>query len=275
MRTKLFLLFILSHCLTFAQSDIKKPHTKFDLGIRFGGSLLPDVDDQIQKNYKLGMNGAVNVSYKLNKYLRLKAEVSFAQKGKSYNYSDTISLFTNFNELINTIVDTSLISLLRGFVNDNVYSSYNGYHKLGYLEMPLLLEATYYKFKFSAGPYIGLTIKSYTKEYLNQEIPLIDLISPAIDSLGTSAFLINSSINSIFPGYNQTSITESTNTDQFTVWNVGYILQIGYQIHANTFLEASYSKAFNNYLIDNTNNYRLAAFTLSLRYNFELNKLKN
>jgi len=271
----LILLLSASYSSINAQYASEQQFTKWTIGARAGGSLLPDFKEQLQNNYNLGFNAGLTGAYKLNKYLSIKTEVNFAQKGKSYSYNETQSLFTSFNQIIGAIIDTSIIGTVQGYVDDGVYSTYKGYHKLGYVEMPLLAEATFYKFKLAAGPYVGLLVKSYTKESLNQNIPLLDLISPAIDSLGFAAFLVQGLIDSSFPGYKETFTSESTNTDKFTQWNYGFLVQLCYQIHQNTFLEARYSKGLNSYLQDNSNNIQLSTFTLSLAYNFGIKKLKN
>lgn len=274
MKKRITLLLFLAYVQLHAQSLDEQQLSKWSIGLRAGGSLLPDFDDQLLNNYKLGLNGGVTGSYKLNKYLLLKTEVNFAQKGKSYAYLQTQSLFTSFNQLIGAIIDTSIIGTVQGYVDDGVYSSYKGYHKLGYIEMPLLAELSYYKFKIAAGPYIGLLVKSYTIESLDQDIPLLDIISPAIDSLGFAAVFVNGLINTTFPGYRQTKTSESTNSDKFTTWNYGFTAQVSYQIYQNTFLEARYAKSLSNYLKDESESQQLSTFTLSLAYNFGLKKLK-
>ena len=266
---------ILTSTLLNAQNITERQLSNWGIGVRAGGSLLPDFEREIQNNYKLGFNGGISGSYKINKYFLLKTEVSFAQKGKSYSKNETQSLFTSFNQILGAIIDTSIIGAVQGYVDDGVYSSYKGYHKLGYLEMPLLAEASFYKFKITAGPYVGLLVKSYTKETLDQNIPLLDLLSPAIDSLGFAAFFVNGLISSSFPGYRQTLVSENTNSDKFTKWNYGYMVQLSYEIYQNTYLEAKYSRCLNNYLISDKSSIQLSTFTLSLAYNFGLRKLKS
>lgn len=275
MNKKLLYLFM---CIGLSQINAQNANdqqiSKWELGPRAGFNLLPDFEDQLQNNFKIGLNGGLKGSYKFNKNLAIKMELNFTQKGKSYSNTKTDHLFTSFNELLGAFIDTSTISSLQGVVDDGIYSSYNGYHKLSYIEMPLLAEATFYKFKLSAGPYVGLLIKSYTKETLNQNIPLLDIVSPLIDSLGFAAIFVNNLINTSFPGYRQTSITESTFSSNFTKINYGFLMQLSYQIHPQTFLEVSYSRALNSYLNDKSNNIQLTTFTLSLTYNFGLKKLK-
>lgn len=91
-----------------------------------------------------------------------------------------------------------------------MYSNYKGYHKLTYIEAPLLVEVSTKRFTLSAGPYFGYLLRSYTKESLDQNIPLLDIVSPVIDSLGFAAFFVKGLINSTFPGYESTDISEST-----------------------------------------------------------------
>ncbi len=275
MNKKLFYLFM---CIGLGQINAQDANfqqiSKWELGPRAGINLLPDFEDQLQNNFKIGLNGGLAGSYKFNKNLAIKMELNFTQKGKSYSNTETDHLFTSFNQLLGTFIDTSIISSLQGYVDDGIYSSYSGYHKLSYVEMPILAEASFYKFKFSAGPYIGLLIKSYTKETLDQNIPLLDLVSPLIDSLGFAAIFVNNLINTSFPGYRQTSIIESSSSSNFTKINYGFLMQLSYQIHPHTFLELSYSRALNSYLIDKSNKIQLTTFTLSLAYNFGLKKLK-
>jgi hypothetical protein len=123
-------------------------------------------------------------------------------------------------------------------------------------------------------PHHGAVLSKYTKESLDQNIPLLDLTKPIVDSAGFSGFLINGLINNTFPGYKETFTSESTSTTNFTQVNYGFILYLSYQIHSNTFLEARYSKGLNSYLIDTNDNIPLSSFTLSLAYNFGLKKLK-
>jgi hypothetical protein len=274
MKFKIVFLLLLTSKILFAQLDRDPNPVKWQIGARMGGSLLPEKNELEQNQFKIGFNGGINTHYKINKYWGLKAEFNFSQKGKAYSFNDKQSLFSSFNQIISPILDTSIIGAVQGFVDDGVYSSYKGYHKLGYLEMPILAELTFYKFKFTAGPYVGLLVQAYTKESLDQNIPLLDLISPAIDSLGIAAFLIQGLIDASFPGYNQTEITESTESSSFTKVNYGFLAQISYQIHQNLYLEARYSRALNNYLIQNANNAQLSTFTLSLAYNFDLKRLK-
>ena len=274
MKKGIALLLFLAYVQVHAQSLNEQQLSKWSIGLRAGGSLLPDIDDQLQNNYKLGFNGGITTTYKLNSWLSLKTEVNFAQKGKSYTYLQTQSLFTSFNQLIGAIIDTGIIGSVQGYVDDGVYSTYKGYHKVGYIEMPLFAEFTYYKFKITAGPYLGLLVRSYTIESLDQDIPLLDIVSPAIDSLGFAAVFVNGLINTTFPGYRQTKTSESTTTDKFTTWNYGVTAQVVYQIYPNTFLEARFSKALNSYLKDESESIQLSTFTLSLAYNFGLKKLK-
>lgn len=274
MRNVLFLLLIVISLKVQAQADREQELTNWSIGLRAGGSLLPDFEDQQQKNFKLGFNGGVNTSYKLNKHFNLKLEVNFAQKGKSYSYDEKDNLFTSFNDLIGLIIDTSIIGSVQGFVDDGVYSTYNGYHRLGYVEVPLSAEINYYKFKLTAGPYLGILLNSYTKESLDQDIPLLDIVSPLIDSLGIGAFFVNSIINTSFPGYRETFVSESTSKTSFTQFNYGALIQLSYQMYENTFLEARYSRGLNSYLKDESDNIQLSSFTLSLAYNFGIKKLK-
>jgi len=274
MKKALLLFLMLQLTLTQAQNTNNQNMSNWSLGARAGFSLLPDAEDQLQKNYKLGINAGGNISYKCNKYLTIKTEVNYTQKGKSYMFEEKESLFTNFNFILAGIIDTSIINSAQGFVDDGVYSTYKGYHKLSYVELPLLAEVNFYKFKFTAGPYIGILINAYTKESLDQNIPLLDLAQPLIDSLGSSSFLVNGLINASFPGYKETYISESTSTTNFTQVNYGFILYLSYQIHNNTFLEARYSRGINSYLVDNNDNIQLSTFTLSLAYHFALKKLK-
>jgi hypothetical protein len=274
MRNVLFLLLIVISLKVQAQADREQELTNWSIGLRAGGSLLPDFEDQQQKNFKLGFNGGVNTSYKLNKHFNLKLEVNFAQKGKSYSYDEKDNLFTSFNDLIGLIIDTSIIGSVQGFVDDGVYSTYKGYHRLGYVEVPLLAEINYYKFKLTAGPYLGILLNSYTKESLDQDIPLLDIVSPLIDSLGIGAFFVNSIINTSFPGYRETFVSESTSKTSFTQFNYGALIQLSYQMYENTFLEARYSRGLNSYLKDESDNIQLSSFTLSLAYNFGIKKLK-
>jgi hypothetical protein len=274
MRKVLFLLLLVISLKGQAQADREQELTNWTIGLRAGGSLLPDFEDQQQKNFKLGFNGGVNTSYKLNKNFNLKLEVNFAQNGKSYSYDEKDNLFTSFNDLIGVIIDTSIIGSVQGFVDDGVYSTYKGYHRLGYVEVPLLAEINYYKFKLTAGPYLGILLNSYTKESLDQDIPLLDIVSPLIDSLGIGAFFVNSIINTSFPGYRETFVSESTSKTSFTQFNYGALIQLSYQMYENTFLEARYSRGLNSYLKDESDNIQLSSFTLSLAYNFGIKKLK-
>lgn len=274
MLKKVFFFFlVLGFYQTKAQSAAESPLSKWSIGIRAGGSLLPDFNEHLQNNFKLGVNGGIYGSYKINKLLTLNAEFCVSQRGKSYSYNETQSLFTSFNQIIGAIIDTNLVGDIQGFIDDGVYSSYKGYHKLTYFEIPLLAELNLYKFKLKAGPYVGFLIKSYTKESLDQNIPLLDLISPAIDSLGFAALLVQGLIDSSFPGYKETFITESTTNDVFTKINYGVLFQVSYQIHQNVFLEARFTRNLNSYLVDDTNNLQLSNFTLSLAYNFGIKKL--
>jgi hypothetical protein len=273
---KLFLLFLflLGFNQTKAQSASESQLSKWSIGIRAGGSLLPDFENQLQNNFKMGINGGIYGAYKLNKHISLKTELGFSQRGKSYSYTETQSLFTSFNEIIGAIVDTNIIGGIQGFVDDGVYSNYEGYHKTTYFEIPLLSEITLYKFKLTTGPYVGFLMRSYTKESLDQNIPLLDLISPAIDSLGFAAIFVESLISASFPGYRETYNSESTSTDIFTKLNYGILFQLSYQLHQNTFLEARFTRSLNNYLLDDPKNKQLSNFTLSVAYNFGLKKLK-
>jgi hypothetical protein len=274
MRKVSFLLLLVISLKGQAQADREQELTNWTIGLRAGGSLLPDFEDQQQKNFKLGFNGGVNTSYKLNKHFNLKLEVNFAQKGKSYSYDEKDNLFTSFNDLIGVIIDTSIIGSVQGFVDDGVYSTYKGYHRLGYVEVPLLAEINCYKFKLTAGPYLGILLNSYTKESLDQDIPLLDIVSPLIDSLGIGAFFVNSIINTSFPGYRETFVSESTSKTSFTQFNYGALIQLSYQMYENTFFEARYSRGLNSYLKDESDNIQLSSFTLSLAYNFGIKKLK-
>lgn len=275
MKKVLVIFFLFGKFQINAQEVKEKQYTDWSVGIRAGASLLPDFEDQLQRNYKLGLNAGINTTYKFNKFLSFKMEVNYAQKGKSYSYDEKDNLFTSFNDLLALVIDTSIARSLQGYVDDGVYSSYKGYHKLSYVEVPLLTEFNYYKFKLTAGPYLGILVNAYTKESLDQNIPLLDVISPLIDSLGIPSFLINGLIDSSFPGYKDTYISENTNSEKFTKFNFGFLLQLSYQIHQNTFLEARYARGLNSYLMDKSENIQLSTFALGLTYNFRIKKLNN
>lgn len=257
-----------------AQLANEQQYSKWGLGLRAGGSLLPDFDDQFQNNYKLGLSGGVTGTYKVNKHFGVKFEANITQRGKSYSFSEKDNLFTSFNDLIGMLIDTSLIGSVQGYIDDGVYSDYKGYHKLTYVELPLLAEFSVQRFTLSAGPYFGYLIRSYTKESLDQNIPLLDLVSPVIDSLGFAAVFVKALINSSFPGYESTSISESTASNSFTKLNYGFLVQLSYQIYDQTMLEARFSRNLNSYLINDKNNLQLSNFTLSLIYNFRFKKQK-
>ena len=88
MKKALLLFLLLELTKTQAQELRDQQMSKWSLGVRAGMSLLPDFEDQLQKNYKLGINAGINTSYKLNKYLSFKTEVNYTQKGKSYSFQD-------------------------------------------------------------------------------------------------------------------------------------------------------------------------------------------
>lgn len=274
MKNALVLLFLFGNFQIKAQEEKEKHYTNWSIGARAGFSLLPDFEDQLQRNYKLGMNAGLNTTYKYNKFLSFKAEFNYAQKGKSYQYENKESLFTSFYDVFATFIDTSAIGAVKGYVDDGVYSTYQGYHKLGYFEMPLLAELKYHKFKLAAGPSMAILVNAYSKESLNQNIPLLDLISPFIDSLGVSSFLVNSLIDASFPGYKDVYVSESTNSDKFTKFNYGFLFCLSYQMYQNTFFEVRYASTLNSYLIDKNNDTKLSSFTLSLTYGFDIKKLK-
>jgi hypothetical protein len=255
-----------------AQVINEQQYSKLGFSLRAGGSLLPDFDNQFQNNYKLGLTGGLAGTYKFNKYLGLKLEASISQRGISYSYSEKDNLFSSFNSLIGMIIDTSLIGSIQGYIDDGVYSDYNGYHKLTYVESPLLAEFSIKKFTLTAGPYFGYLIKSYTKESLDQNIPLLDIVSPVIDSLGFAATFVKALINSTFPGYESTVLTESTASSKFTKLNYGFLVQLSYEIYNHTYLEARYSRNLNYYLIDDKSSSQLSNFTLSFIYNFKFKK---
>lgn len=263
---------IVQYCSVSAQTTSDQLFSKWSINLRGGGSLLPDFENQMQNNYKLGINAAISGNYKLNKYIGFKVEAAYSQRGKSFQYSETDHLFTSFNDLIGGLIDTTIIGSINGYVDDGIYSTYKGYHKLSYIELPLITEVTYQKFKIAAGPCIGFLIKSYTKQSLDQNIPLLDIISPAIDSLGFASFLVKGLINSTFPGYNETYVTESTSASIFTKINYGLLVQLSFEIYEQTFLEARFSKNLNNYLIDDSNNGQLSNFSLGISYNFKFKK---
>lgn len=274
MKNLFLVLILLSTTLLKAQETQEKRYTKWSIGARAGMSLLPDFENQLQKNYKLGLNAGISSTYKLNKYLTFKTEINFTQKGKSYSFNTTESLFDSFDDVIGTLIDTAILGSVQGFLNDDVYSAYNGYHKLNYLEMPLLAELNFYKFKLCAGPYAGILVGAYTKESVDQNIPLLDLAKPFIDSLGFTSFLVYGLIDASFPGYQDTYITESSSTTGFTQFNYGFLAHLSYEIYNNTTIEARYSRAFNSYLSNSNDNIKLSTFTLSLTYNFKIKKLK-
>lgn len=270
----IFLWFFTSLSLSFAQGTSNKDYTRWSVGVRAGGSLMPDFENQIQNNFKLGFDAGVSATFKLNKTFSLKTELLFTQKGKSYSFETRDSLFNLLSGLLGTAIDPSLFNPIQGAVDDGVYSSYKGYHRLTYLEIPLLAEVNLYKFKITAGPYIGFVMRAYSKEQLDQRIPLLDLIKPTIDSLGFVAVIFNNLISSSFPGYGQTLTTESTETTAFTQFNYGYMCRLSYEIHKNTFLEARYTAALNSYLTDPAQNISLSSFTLGLSYNFGIKKMR-
>lgn len=271
----IILFFLIMPCgySALAQTSGNNKYTPWVLDLRAGGALMPDFENELQNNFKLGFDAGVSAAYKFNKTFSLKTELLFTQKGKSYSYQTKQSLLSNFNGLLGSFIDTTLIGSVQGFVDDGVYSNYRGYNKLTYLEIPLLAEVNIYKFKLTAGPYIGFLIAAKNKEELKQDIPLLDLLSPGIDSLGFAAFLVKGLISSTFPGYNQTQVTESSETAAFTQLNYGYMIRLSYEIHKNTFLEARYTSALNSYLTDPEQKISLSSFSLGLSYAIGIKKM--
>ena len=256
-----------------AQTSTETTSSKWQMGLRVGGNLLPNQSDLDQTEFKLGLNSGITAAYKVNKWLSVKTELSFSQKGQGYVYSEKTSLLKTFNDLIGTVIDTSTLGSIAGYVDDNVNSNYKGYNKVGYLEIPVMAAFTCEKFTVSAGPYVGYVVKALNKEQLSQTSPLLDLISPAIDSLGFAAALVKGLINNAFPGYKQPVLTESTETNLFEQFNYGFVAQVGYQMERNLYLELRYSQALTNYLVaDRGDNIKLKAITVSLHYSFNLKK---
>lgn len=268
---KLYLLMLLLGSLqVLAQSE--QQLSKWSVGGSVYGNLLPEKDNLEQLFFKPGVSAGINAGYKFNEHFTLKTGLMFAQKGKMYHKEDTLSLLKSFNGLIGTIVDTGIVNSVAGYINDKVYSHYEGYNRLGYIEIPLLAEFSGSHFKFAAGPYIGLLVNAHTKESLKQDIPALDLIKPVIDSLGFAAALVQGMVQSAFPGYNQPYITETSETADFVQLKYGYMIQLSYKIYPNTFLELRFSQSLNDYLKNDPDHTKIMALSIGVNYSFHLRK---
>lgn len=269
-----------------AQSVSEMPNKRWSIGLDAGANLLPNKDNFNQTYFKTGLYAGVNSTYTFSKTFSVNLGLTLCQKGSAYSYETRESLLSGLGQALDGLggvlgglgtgldglLDSSLIQMAQSYVDDGVYSTYRGYNKVTYAEIPLLAEISYHRFKFAAGPYLGMVVSAQTKETLNQNIPFLDLISPAIDSLGFAAPLIKGFIGSSYPGYKTTALTETSNTDKYTQWNYGYLVKIAFQIYPNTYLEARYSQAMNTYLKVDSNNKKLTALTVNLKYNFGLKK---
>lgn len=241
-------------CISYAQNNLHKRSTVklspiFYLGPKLGLNIMPTFKSEaIGQTYHLGINAGIATKMILNTHFSLSTEILYSLKKKTYSFTATESLLENLNSgFTGGLIDSALLSIFSGFLNDTVYSNTVGSVSLSYIEIPFL--ATYHigSFDFSAGPYFAILIRSAYKESLTQKSQLLDLFLPLIDSVQFVGPLVSSLINSQFPGYKSPQLTESTDKMFFRTFDYGFLVDIGYRLNENFKLNIRYSIGSLNY----------------------------
>jgi hypothetical protein len=256
----IFLLFLSSNTV-FSQ---------FSFGPRVGLNLNPQSKSNVYgTEYLNSFNGGLMGRYRLNSWLSFKAEVNYNTKRKKYSFTTQESLLTNLNKTLDGLIDTSILNSAGSFINDTVYSYYKGTDAARFVELPIMAYANYKNFEIGAGMYLGYLVKVNSKEELNQESALLDIILPAIDSIQFVGPLVSGILTSSYPGYKAPALNESSSKSAFRVLDYGFISEITYHTSDRLFFSFRYSRGFNNYRLNPIRSMDVYnTFTLSTGYTF-------
>ncbi len=185
----------------------------FAIGPEFGltYSKLPKYNDDVRPNDKIGIHAGVKFYYPLKEHFSLGASLLFNQRASGYQYVDKTNFFSllqkSFGGLgLSQPVQDSVLNFSGTFINDTVYNKYSATVRLNYLEIPI---AATYHFNggfFSAGVSPCILVGSKATETLKQDVPLLDMTSKYIDSLG----FIAGFIYGVTPAYKKEVVSTKT-----------------------------------------------------------------
>jgi len=239
-------------------------------GPRVGLNLNPEPkNDTYNYRYFTSPNIGFFGKYRINEWLSIKAEVNYNTKVKSYHYQTKESLLKNVSKSIGMAIDPSIIGSIQKYLNDTVYSYYQGRDALGFIEFPIAASINYKQFELSAGGYFGYLTKVSNKQELNQKSALLDIILPAIDSIQFVGPLVTGILTSSYPGYKAPNKTESSNKAPYHKVDYGMITELTYHNSDRLFFSFRYTRGFQNYRISSLRkNDLFNTFTFSIGYSF-------
>lgn len=265
MRKKIWLIFLL--LFSFAS----KAQKSF-LGVRAGLNACIQPDDKaiMGRNYLHALNSGFTGAYQISRYFFLKTEINYNIKKKSYAYTTKSNFLNGLIDLAGLsggVIDTSLLHDIQSFLNDTVYSHYRGSDALHHIEIPLQIGFQWKSFQLSVGPYIGRLVAVKNKEELKQEIPILDMILPLIDTIEVIGPLMAALLTAPYPGYQNAYYIEGSNTDPYQRWDYGVIAELTYHSPERLFFSFRYARSFLNYRIVPVKSQDLHnVFTFSIGY---------
>lgn len=162
-------------CLTVkAQENFKG----FSFTPRVGMAFSYAGHDQIDKRaFKLCPDGGVELKLDISKHFSITSGVYYAQKAKYYSSSNAVSFFTALSNSFfgGTGIDTvikSIIGPAADFINDSIYTTYNGKTITHYIQVPLMATLDIKNFSVSAGGYVGFKLSASATEVMTQSFPM-------------------------------------------------------------------------------------------------------
>ncbi len=185
----------------------------FAIGPKFGltYSKLSRVNDDVRPNDKIGIHAGIKFYYPIKEHFSLGAEILFNQRASDYQYVEKTNFFSLLEKSfggfgMSQSIQDSIVKYAGAFINDTVYNKYSASVRLNYLEIPIAATFHFNGGFVSAGvsPCILLTNKA--TETLKQDVPLLDITSKYIDSLG----FIGGFIYGVTPAYKKAKVETKT-----------------------------------------------------------------
>lgn len=247
MKSNLINKIVFTVILLFVSSTIFSQ--QFSFGPKLGGNLMPIKNNKIDgTTYSLGLNAGAFGDVKFNQWFSLRTQVYYTQKKKSYEFSEKKNVIPMLNSgLLGGMINLDSLGSFTKLINDTAYSTTRGFVSLSYIEIPLLATFSYKSFDIAIGPFVSFLTGARSREETLQEVPLLDIALPALDTLGSYAPLAKSMIVSMFPGYKTPTYTESSENTLFRKVDYGIMADITYHLPKNFYLELSYNRGLTNY----------------------------